>query len=186
MGSHIISNAPTLFESAVKNEDTNPECLAKSRQVGKIDSDWPVLSFSPNCNNIHLVSKYSIIFFLFFLAEMSDAELSNDEFEFDENDLPEQEFIDDEEEVNGNEDAVDYDAPSKSAEELEKQKLQRKEQKELAMQRKMQKPHAEMIVEAKRIWEEVRQKRLTKQQRRELMDKMMSIVGDKVVDVISS
>ncbi|KAI8906898.1 armadillo-type protein [Gorgonomyces haynaldii] len=60
----------------------------------------------------------------------------------------------------------------------------RKEQKQIAKERKQQRPHAPLIQGLKSIWEELRMKRLTKQERRALMDKMMESVRGKAQDII--
>ncbi len=71
----------------------------------------------------------------------------------------------------------------KTVEQLEKQRLARKEQKQQTLERKLQKPNSDLIMEAKGIWEQLRQKRLTKAERKELMDKMMALVTGKALDV---
>jgi pumilio family protein 6 len=71
----------------------------------------------------------------------------------------------------------------KTAQDLEKQRLARKEQKQQTLQRKLQKPNFDLIIEAKGIWEQLRQKRLTKPERKELIDKMMALVSGKALDV---
>ncbi|KAH6598997.1 hypothetical protein BASA50_003317 [Batrachochytrium salamandrivorans] len=72
----------------------------------------------------------------------------------------------------------------KTLEETEKTRLARTEQKALLKDRKMQRSHAPMIMEAKTIWEELRQKRLKKQERRELMNRMMGLVTGKAKEII--
>jgi predicted house-cleaning NTP pyrophosphatase (Maf/HAM1 superfamily) len=101
---------------------------------------------------------------------VEEVEFEEQEFEFD---GPEEELVEGEDEVGNNaEDAV------------EKQRLQRKEQKEQTLKRKLQKPNSDLILEAKSIWEQLRQKRLTKPERKELMDQMMKIVSGKALEVM--
>jgi hypothetical protein len=89
-------------------------------------------------------------------------------------DAPEEEEEEEEEEMEEN---------TKTEDELEKLRASRKEQKQKAVERKLQKPHADIILQAKKLWEEVRQKRLSKAERKKLMDEMMSIVSGKALDV---
>ncbi|KAJ3359363.1 hypothetical protein HDU91_004954 [Kappamyces sp. JEL0680] len=108
--------------------------------------------------------------------------MSDDEFE----DLlsdQEGEFFDEKEE-DAELDAEPESRDGKTQEELEKQRASRKEQKQKALERKLQKPHSDIILEAKKIWEELRQKRLTKPERKKLMDQMMEIVTGKALDII--
>ena len=62
-------------------------------------------------------------------------------------------------------------------------KVARTQQKELLKERKATRPFAPIIQQAKVIWEDLRQKRLTKTERKVLMEKMMSIVTGKSKDV---
>ncbi|KAJ3255139.1 hypothetical protein HK103_006602 [Boothiomyces macroporosus] len=120
------------------------------------------------------------------------SEESDQEFEFDQHDESGDEGF---EAGEGFEDAegdfVEADGEveqaqerSKTLEEIEKQKAARLEQKQKALERKMAKPNSEMIMEAKKIWEQLRQKRLTKPERKELMDQMMKLVSGKALDII--
>lgn len=119
------------------------------------------------------------------IQEYSDDE---QEFEFD-SDQEFESFEEEEEKVKkeGQQeeegDTLETNDGQTDAEKAEKQKASKLEQKKLKLERKLQKPHSELILEAKKIWEDLRQKRLSKQERRELMDKMMEIVKGKVLDV---
>jgi F0F1-type ATP synthase membrane subunit b/b' len=105
------------------------------------------------------------------MAKIEDVEFEENEFEFD-NEVPDPEEGEVEPKVN----AQEKDAA--------KIKQQRQEQKEQTLKRKLQKPNSDLILEAKNIWEQLRQKRLNKQERRDLMDQMMKIVTGKALDVI--
>jgi pumilio family protein 6 len=114
-------------------------------------------------------------FFLFFLVstmtkqQQEEVEFDEGEFEFDEH---EEEYP-----------LEQAEAAEEETDPKEKQRLQRKEQKEQTLKRKLQKPNSELIMEAKNIWEQLRQKRLSKQERRALMDQMMKLVSGKVLEV---
>ncbi|KAI8925263.1 armadillo-type protein [Entophlyctis helioformis] len=73
---------------------------------------------------------------------------------------------------------------AKTEEEAEKSRASRAEQQRLLKERKLQKPHASLISEAKSIWEQVRQKRMTKPERRVLMNRMMELVGGRAKEII--
>jgi hypothetical protein len=60
----------------------------------------------------------------------------------------------------------------------------RKEQKALLLERKSQKPNAPLIQQAKKIWEQLRQKKLESKERMELMTQMMKLVKGKCQDVL--
>ena len=107
---------------------------------------------------------------------MTKEEFSDEEFELDNNELEEFEEFDPTEEGHD-------EMPEKTEEDLEKSKLARKEQKQLQLERKMKKPNSDIIQEAKLIWEQLRQKKINKKERQELMDKMMNIVSGKALDV---
>ncbi|KAI8899814.1 armadillo-type protein [Globomyces pollinis-pini] len=107
--------------------------------------------------------------------DKEDEEFSEDEFEYD----PIEEDEEEDEEV------VDtVESQSKTAEEIEKQRLARIEQKNLIMQRKLAKPNADIILQAKQIWEKLRAKQLSKNERTKLMNEMMGIVKGKALDII--
>lgn len=108
---------------------------------------------------------------------MTKEEFSDEEFELDNNELEEFEEFDPADE--GHE-----EMPEKTEEDSEKSKLARKEQKQLQLERKMKKPNSDIIHEAKLIWEQLRQKKINKKERQELMDKMMNIVSGKALDVL--
>jgi pumilio family protein 6 len=60
----------------------------------------------------------------------------------------------------------------------------RKEQKRLQMQRRMAKPNAPLIQQAKALWEQLRSKTLDKKSRSDAMDQMMDLIKGKVNDLI--
>ena len=66
----------------------------------------------------------------------------------------------------------------------EQKAANRQAQKQLKNERKAQNPSYEIISEAKEIWETLRLKRNTKEERRELMDRLMKIIRGKVQEVI--
>jgi type III secretory pathway component EscV len=131
-----------------------------------LDDSLPFLSVYCLCLTFH---HFFFFFFVMTKVKQEEIEFEEGEFEFDEQ---EEEYP-----LEG-EEAVLEEADPK-----EKQRLQRKEQKEQTLKRKLQKPNSELIMEAKNIWEQLRQKRLSKQERRELMDQMMKLVSGKVLEV---
>lgn len=60
----------------------------------------------------------------------------------------------------------------------------RKEQKKLLLQRKMAKPNAPLIQQAKSLWEQIRSKTLDSTSRAASMAKMMELIKGKVNDLI--
>ncbi|OUM61752.1 hypothetical protein PIROE2DRAFT_69565 [Piromyces sp. E2] len=66
----------------------------------------------------------------------------------------------------------------------EQKAANRQAQKQLKNERKAQNPSYEIISEAKEIWETLRLKRNTKEERRELMDRLMKIIRGKVQEII--
>lgn len=60
----------------------------------------------------------------------------------------------------------------------------RKEQKKLLMQRRMAKPNAPLIQQAKSLWEQIRSKTLDSNSRAAAMAKMMELIKGKVNDLI--
>jgi pumilio homology domain family member 6 len=105
-------------------------------------------------------------------------EESDDEFKLDNHDhvVSEHSDID-----NDNEDGDDK---PKTEAERESQKLARITQKSLLKDRKLLKPNAPIIAQAKPIWEQLRKKNLKKPDREALMAKMMQLVQGKAKDVI--
>jgi pumilio family protein 6 len=59
----------------------------------------------------------------------------------------------------------------------------REDQKTLLKERKMQRPNAPLIQKAKSIWEKLRLKKITKEEREKLMDKMMTVITGKCQEV---
>ena len=108
--------------------------------------------------------------------EFSDDE--PEEFEFDKQESDNSDSFDSENEEEPEE------GISKETADPEKKRLERIEQKKVKLERKMAKPNSEVILDAKQLWEKLRQKSLEKKERIELMDKMMAIVSGKASDVI--
>jgi pumilio family protein 6 len=128
-----------------------------------------------------------LVFFLFFFVGMKKQEpqeFSDDEpeqFEFD----SECEYFDDFDENQEKDTSTQQPESNETNAEndAEKKRLARLEQKKVQLERKLAKPNADLIFEAKQLWEKLRQKSLPKNQRIELMDKMMKIVSGKALDV---
>lgn len=59
----------------------------------------------------------------------------------------------------------------------------RAEQKELQLQRKLQRPNGEIIIKAKKLWEKLRVRVLPDEKRPKLMDEMMDLITGRVHDV---
>ena len=75
---------------------------------------------------------------------------------------------------------------SKSAHESEQQgqgNNNRQDQKALLKERKMQKPNAPLLQKAKKLWEQIRQKKTEKSSREILMKEMMELIQGKALDV---
>ncbi|KAI9011402.1 armadillo-type protein [Gaertneriomyces semiglobifer] len=72
----------------------------------------------------------------------------------------------------------------KTAEEEEKNRKSRAEQKTLLQERKLAKPKAPLIQQAKKIWERLRQKELKREERRQLMEELMPLLRGNVKDII--
>jgi pumilio family protein 6 len=60
----------------------------------------------------------------------------------------------------------------------------RKKQKLKIKEKKMAKPNAEMVYEAKKLWEQVRQKKIENEKRKELVGKLIEVVEGKIHDVV--
>lgn len=108
---------------------------------------------------------------------------TDEEFEFDNNEIENSENIQDSE----NEGEMEGDANQpiqKTADQVEKIQQARKEQKALLKERKEAKPNAPIIINAKAIWENLRKRNLGKSERASLMEKMMDLVSGKCKDII--
>ncbi|RKO84810.1 armadillo-type protein [Blyttiomyces helicus] len=72
----------------------------------------------------------------------------------------------------------------KTAEEVEKDKKSRQEQKVLQSERRASKPNAPLIQTAKRIWESLRVKKIKPEEKAKLMFELMGLVSGKAKDII--
>ena len=129
--------------------------------------------------------RIKIFYFFFKMKKQEPQEFSDDEpeqFEFD----SECEYFDDFEENQEKETSTQHQESSEtnSENDSEKKRLARLEQKKVQLERKLSKPNADLIFEAKQLWEKLRQKSLPKNQRIELMEKMMKVVSGKALDVL--
>lgn len=66
----------------------------------------------------------------------------------------------------------------------EQKAANRQAQKQLKNERKAQNPSYEIISEAKEIWETLRLKRNTKDERKQLMERLMKIIRGRVQEVL--
>ena len=124
---------------------------------------------------------------------MSDSEsvFSTDEFEFDEpEEIQDFEEVDDDVEQTGNladeaqnSNDLSDDTLQQQAMTPEEKRQARKDQKEARMTRRLLKPHADIIEQSKKIWEQIRSKSTTKKNKQELMSKLMDLVKGKAIDV---
>ncbi|KAJ3087344.1 hypothetical protein HK102_011301 [Quaeritorhiza haematococci] len=117
----------------------------------------------------------------------AEEEGGADGWEMEEDDADEvaEEAEEDEEEGDGEEEGEE--TPNKKAKteaEAAEARLSRAEQKALLKERRAQKPHAAMIDKAKKIWEELRLKKLKSDRRAELMAKMLELIKSQVCDII--
>lgn len=67
---------------------------------------------------------------------------------------------------------------------VEKQRLSRAEQKRLAAERKQAKPMGDIIHRSKRIWEQLRRKQSTQEERKKLIDELQSLVRGRIKDLV--
>ncbi|KAI8921330.1 armadillo-type protein [Powellomyces hirtus] len=114
-------------------------------------------------------------------VEKVKVEDDNDE-EYESGDMEEGD-----DEIDGEEAGEDGQPPAKrarTAEEEEKIRQSRAEQKAMQLERKSQKPNAPLIQEAKGIWEKLRQKKLSPEEREVQMDALMDLIRGKVKDII--
>ena len=124
---------------------------------------------------------------------MSDSEsvFSTDEFEFDEpEEIQDFEDVDDDAEQTGNLADESQHPTEDSNVSLQQQAMTpeekrqaRRDQKEARMTRRLLKPHADIIEQSKKIWEQIRSKSTTKKNKQELMSKLMDLVKGKAIDV---
>lgn len=121
----------------------------------------------------------------------SESESSEiEEFEFDENESLEGDFEGDfGEGVSSGEGASGAATANTKRQDLtteqerEKKRAEKEEKKKVLLERKAQKPNSNLIQNAKEIWEKLRQKRLSKKERRDLMKNMMNLVRGKCLEV---
>ena len=64
------------------------------------------------------------------------------------------------------------------------QRQSRAEQRSLLKERRLQKPNAPIVEQAKALWEQIRQKRMTKQERRTWIDQLMAIIKGKTRSIV--
>lgn len=67
---------------------------------------------------------------------------------------------------------------------VEKQRLARAEQKRLAQERKVAKPMGDIIQRSKRIWEQLRRKQSTPEERIKLIEELQSLVSGRIKDLV--
>ncbi|ORX50263.1 ARM repeat-containing protein [Piromyces finnis] len=120
---------------------------------------------------------------------VDEMEYENDEYnedEYNENELEGDENEEEEEEEEENESKKPRldNQPQKNQLTPEQKAANRQAQKQLKNERKAQNPSYEIIYEAKEIWETLRLKRNTKDERKELMNKLMNIIRGKVQEII--
>jgi len=118
---------------------------------------------------------------------VDEMEYENDEYNEDEYDEGELEGEDEKDEYDGENAAKKPrldNQPTKNQLTPEQKAANRQAQKQLKNERKAQNPSYEIISEAKEIWETLRLKRNTKEERRELMDRLMKIIRGKVQEII--
>ncbi|KAJ3050930.1 hypothetical protein HK097_008085 [Rhizophlyctis rosea] len=84
----------------------------------------------------------------------------------------------------GDEDGERPTKKTKTAEDLEKDRQSRAEQKKLLQERKAHKPNAGLIQRAKKLWEHLRQKKLKPEDRQKYMEELMGMVEGKAKDII--
>jgi len=128
--------------------------------------------------------------------ELNEEEMV-DEMEYEDNEYNEDEY--DEEELEGSEEENEMDEdeeendskkprienqPPKSQLTPEQKAANRQAQKQLKNERKAQNPSYEIITEAKEIWETLRLKRNTKDERKQLMERLMNIIRGRVQEII--
>jgi len=117
-----------------------------------------------------------------------DMEYENEEYnedEYDEEALEGEEGMeeDEEEENNSKKPRLENQQP-KNQLTPEQKAANRQAQKQLKNERKAQNPSYEIISEAKEIWETLRLKRNTKDERKQLMERLMNIIRGRVQEVI--
>ncbi|KAJ3019905.1 hypothetical protein HKX48_001629 [Thoreauomyces humboldtii] len=105
-----------------------------------------------------------------------------------EEEVDEDDFEEGDEELADGEANEDEEAPAakrqRTAEEEEKQRQSRAEQKAQQIERRDAKPNAQLIQEAKMIWEKLRQKKISAKERQVEMEALMKLIRGKVKDVI--
>ncbi|ORX81049.1 ARM repeat-containing protein [Anaeromyces robustus] len=126
--------------------------------------------------------------------EIDEMEYENDEYndEYDEEELKNDEEMEEEEEEEEGEDENETEAKKprldnqqpKNQLTPEQKAANRQAQKQLKNERKAQNPSYEIISEAKGIWETLRLKRNTKDERKELMERLMNIIRGRVQEII--
>ena len=131
------------------------------------------------------------------MAKSSESSESSEieEFEFDENESFSESEIGEGDIVEGvsggtattaTTTATTATATATTEQEREKKRAEKEEKKKVLLERKAQKPNSNLIQNAKEIWEKLRQKRLSKKERRDLMKDMMGLVRGKCLEVCSS
>ncbi|KAG0005774.1 pumilio domain member 6, partial [Modicella reniformis] len=110
-----------------------------------------------------------------------EEEKDQDEDEEDDGELKAEPIRDDDDD-----NSMEVDTPDQNT--SEKKKIPTKEvnaqKKALRDERRSHKPNAELIYPAKKLWEKLRLKELPKAERQEVMKQMMTLIKDKVQEII--
>ncbi|KAF8534742.1 armadillo-type protein [Trichophaea hybrida] len=162
--------------------------VPKDRKKPKVDSKTPAVKKAAPAASPKNAKKPAVIEKEEEETEDSDDELDDDdeeEFHGNSADDDEDEEGEDEQDANGDKPIKDATVPTgKTTEEIAKARASRAEQKRLIAERKQAKPMGNVIYKSKKIWEQIRRKDLSSEERKKKIEEHQTMIRGQIKDLV--